>query len=255
MFSPVIYMNLMYRKQVEELKKCIFLMVPVVIFMRIMPAKTAAHILTMSKATTMTINCVKRYAADLTVKNDITNFDKLSFSLDGISAVSWELPGCARREYGEKLLKDMYKYITDDSIENIHVMVQLVPEQPNTAIVKYKKIWGLIENSGVNTNNIINKISFIDNGMKGLVLTGVGYISKHVDNELQKLINSEEKLFLSNLEPYISTDNDPQFDRLTHWINNILRNDGVIFFLLGHFDERDTEVVALGSKSALKNII
>ena len=88
-----------------------------------------------------------------------------------------------------------------------------------------------------------------------LVLTGVGYISKHVDNELQKLINSEEKLFLSNLEPYISTDNDPQFDRLTHWINNILRNDGVIFFLLGHFDERDTEVVALGSKSALKNII
>lgn len=200
----------------------------------------------------MTINCVKRYADDLNVKNDITNFDKLSFSLDGISAVSWELPGCTRREYGEKLLKDMYTYVTDDSAENIHVMVQLVPEQPNTAIVKYKKTWGLIENSGVNTNYIYDKSSFIDNGVKGLILTGTGYIIKHVDNELQKLINSEERLFFSNIKPNVNIEDNPQFDRLTHWINNILHNDGVIFFLLGHFDERDTEVVALGSKYALK---
>ncbi|AUH00635.1 hypothetical protein CWC46_12970 [Prodigiosinella confusarubida] len=203
----------------------------------------------------MTINYIKRYAENLNVKNDIANFNGLLFSLDGISAVSWELPGCSRREYGEQLLKDIYTATTGNNSDGIHVMVKLVPEQPDTAIVNYKKTWGLIEHSGVNLDNIFDKRSFIDNGVKGLVLTGFGYIFNTGGGEIQKLINVEEKLFFSNLSPDIDINNNSQADRLTQWLHNILLNDGTIFFLLGRFDEKDSEVVALGSKYALRKIM
>lgn len=202
----------------------------------------------------MTINYVKRYADKLSEKNDITNFNASFSSLEGISAVSWESPGCSRREYGEKLLKDMFASTTDNRSDHIYVIVQLVPEQPDTAIVNYKKTWGLIKNSGVSTDSFSDKKSYIDKGSKGLVLTGVGCIPYAVNNEMQKLINCEEKLFFSNIAPDLNVEVNTHTDRLTQWIYNIFSNDGVVFFLLGSFNEMDSEVVALGSKSALKKI-
>lgn len=203
----------------------------------------------------MTINYVKRYAENINIKNDICNFSGFIPEVNGISAVSWELPNYSRREFGERLLKEMYTAVTDDSFECIYVMVQLVPEQPNTAIVKYKKTWGLIGSSGVKVDDFQDKRSFIDKGRQGLILTGTCWIVSSLYSELQKLINTEEKLFFSNVQPELSDANIHQTGRLTHWIENILHNNGVVFFLLGRFDENDSEVVAIGKRIALKNIL
>ena len=85
----------------------------------------------------------------------------------GVSAVSWEWHGYSRREYGGELLKEMFAVLTDNNNDKIHLMVQLVPEQPNTAIVNYKKTWGLIESSGVKIDGFLDKKSFIDKGSEG----------------------------------------------------------------------------------------
>lgn len=203
----------------------------------------------------MTINYVKRYAEDIGLKNDIADFSKILSPIEGITAVSWELPGFSRREFGEKMLKDIYSLSVGNSIKNINVMLELVPHQPDTAIVKYKKTWGLIETNGINTNNIFEKRSFIDHGDEGLILTGMGFISKITENEIQKLINHEKKLFFSNLRPDFELCDAFQTDRLTGWIFNILHNNGIIYFFLGYPDEKDSELVALGTKSALKIVI
>ncbi|APG17523.1 hypothetical protein A3780_08150 [Kosakonia radicincitans] len=247
-------MNLNYQNLVAVLKKCIFEMMLVAISIRMILAKIVARILMMSKITIMTINYVKRHAEKLDAKNDITHFNSSLWSLEGIAAVSWELPGFSRREYCEQLLKDIFDTITDHTSENIYVMLQLVPEQPDSVMVNYKKTWGLVANSGVNVESIYNKKSFIDKGCKGLVLTGLGSILTTVSNEVQKLINIEEKLFFSNISPNIHIENNSQHDRLTQWIHNILYSNGVVFFPLGQFDEKCAEIVAIGSKSVLGKI-
>ncbi len=53
-------------------------------------ARIEAHTLTMKKVTTMTISHVKRYAEDISVKNDIYNFNELFPNVVGLSAISWE---------------------------------------------------------------------------------------------------------------------------------------------------------------------
>jgi hypothetical protein len=203
----------------------------------------------------MTINYVKRYAKNINVKNDICDFSNLVHEIHGYSAVSWELPNCSRREFGARLLKEMYSAVTNGELGCYHVMVQLVPEQPDTAIVNYKKTWGLIENSGVKLDYFQNRISFIDKGSRGLILTGISRIVCSVFSEIQQLINTEEKLFFSNSPPDLSDVDTPQSGRLTKWIENILRNDGVVFFLLGRFDENDSEVVAIGKGGVLEKLL
>lgn len=209
----------------------------------------------MNKVTIMTINYVRRYAENINLKNDICDFSDLIPEMNGILAVSWELPNCSRREFGEKLLREIYSVVTGDNLNCIHVMVQLVPEQPDTAIVNYKKTWGLIGSSGIKINDFQDKVSFIDKGRKGLILTGACCIAVSIYSEIQKLINTEEKLFFSNFPPDLSNSDIPPAGRLTKWIESILNNGGVIFFLLGRFDENHSEVVALGKRVALEKII
>lgn len=203
----------------------------------------------------MTTNYVKRYAENINFKNDICDFNGLFPEMNGVSAVSWELPNCSRREFGASLLKEMYSTITDGELNYYHVMLQLVPEQPDTAIINYKKTWGLIENSGVKLDCFLDKISFIDKGSRGLILTGTCRISCFLRDEIQQLINTEEKLYFSNISPDLNDTNKTQPGRLIKWIDNIIRNNGIVFFLLGRFDENDSEVVAIGKSIVLEKII
>lgn len=203
----------------------------------------------------MTISYIKRYAENINVANDICDFSDLIPEMNGISAVSWEVPNCTRREFGARLLKEMYSVATGGSFDCIHAMVELVPEQPDTAIVNYKKTWGLIGGSGIKVDDFQDKRSFIDPGREGLVLTGICCIVSSLCSELQKLINSEERLFFSNMPPKLIDAHTSPTGRLKIWIKDILHNDGVIFFLLGRFDENDSEVVAIGKGVALEKII
>lgn len=203
----------------------------------------------------MTTNYIKRYAENINVKNDICDFEDLLSDINGVSAISWELPNYPRREFGAFLLREMYSAVTDCELNSYHVMVQLVPEQPDTAIVNYKKTWGLIENYGMKLDYFQDRLSFIDKGSRGLILTGTCRIDCSIRSEIQQLINSEEKLYFSNLPPDLSDAGEPQSRRLIKWIEYILHNNGVILFLLGRFDEKDSEVVAIGKKKVLKKII
>ncbi|QGX91126.1 hypothetical protein EFZ10_05480 [Tatumella sp. TA1] len=203
----------------------------------------------------MTISHVKRYAEDISVKNDIYNFNELFPNVVGLSAISWEWPGYSRRKYGELLLKEMYITINNNISDGIHSMVQLVPEQPNTKIVNYKKVWGFIKNSGVQIDLFLKNESFADSGISGLVLTGYGYIPTALEGEFQKLINLEDKLFFSTILPKLDVDVVPQEKRLIKWLHSIFNNNGIVLFILGRFDENDAEVVAVGRKSVIDKIV
>ncbi len=203
----------------------------------------------------MTISHVKRYAEDISVKNDIYNFNELFPNVVGLSAISWEWPGYSRRKYGELLLKEMYITINNNISDGIHSMVQLVPEQPNTKIVNYKKVWGFIKNSGVQIDLFLKNESFADSGISGLVLTGYGYIPTALEGEFQKLINLEDKLFFSTIPPKLDVDVVPQEKRLIKWLHSIFNNNGIVLFILGRFDENDAEVVAVGRKSVIDKIV
>ncbi len=149
----------------------------------------------------------------------------------------------------------MYITINNNISDGIHSMVQLVPEQPNTKIVNYKKVWGFIKNSGVQIDLFLKNESFADSGISGLVLTGYGYIPTALEGEFQKLINLEDKLFFSTIPPKLDVDVVPQEKRLIKWLHSIFNNNGIVLFILGRFDENDAEVVAVGRKSVIDKIV
>ncbi|MDF7680588.1 hypothetical protein PT300_08280 [Enterobacteriaceae bacterium ESL0689] len=199
----------------------------------------------------MITNIVKRYAEDISYNNEIANFSSRYFiSGTGISALSWELPGCSRNLYGEKLLKEMILNVSSlNKITYIGVMVELSSEQPDSAIVNYKKTWGLLKERGVNSEKIVDKINFIEKRQNGLKLSGIGFIHINQDNIFQELINSGENIYfflLDSMHNDLSSINPPRN------VNDVIDREGIIFMLLGYIDEPSCEVVALGLNKILR---
>lgn len=204
----------------------------------------------------MTTNVLVRYAETIDRENAIANFDKYSIKSSDISAISWELPGNSRRESGEHLLKMMAKKIfPENNPGELYVMVQLSSEQPDNVIVNYKKTWGLMKSCGVEIDKIKERSDIIIKSKDGLTLLGTGKINLNSHGVIKSLYNNEIKvyfaLFKTDQEYIINLSNSS----LSEWMDSVWNNNGLIFILLGHFDEKDCEVVALGKHEKLNSLL
>lgn len=194
----------------------------------------------------MITNLIVRRAKDISNPNEIANFNsRYSIACANIAAVSWELPNSSRREFGEILLKKVIKKLQPDC-SAIQIMVEISPEQPNSAIVKYKKTWGLLQDWGVQISNIDDKLSFEKKGLSGFILSGTGVVSMDKENVITPLINSQEKVFFSiGKSGFRKTS---QYSNPNDWMRYIWDEGGIVFMLLGYFDEPSCEVVALANE-------
>ncbi|WP_345831217.1 hypothetical protein AAGR22_08030 [Erwinia sp. HDF1-3R] len=198
----------------------------------------------------MITNIVYRYAENISSPNEIANFDaRYSIKGPGISAVSWEIESQTRREGSEALLKVMLKKLLPcHEIEKItlRVIVELSATQPDNAVVNHKKLWGLLKDRGIQTEDILDKVNFIRKGMDGLILSGIGTINLAKKGLINSLINIEKNVYFSIDENKKNTIHY-EMDK-SNWMNETWKNGGIIFFPLGFFDEPSCEVVAMGNK-------
>lgn len=221
-----------------------------------MTLKTEARISMTKLEITMITDIVIRYADKITVSNEIADFKKLNIFGNNISALSWEVPGSSRNQLGEILLKKMAeKLMPNNKSKTLHVMVELSAEQPDNAIVNYKKAWGLLESFGVNIDNIENKKSYLKKGENGLILRAVGTVNAKINGVIQNLLDSEIKTYISIFKSQELCEELLNSQSPAEWMNTTWENNGVIFMLLGHFDEKDCEVVALGNSKNLKHFL
>ncbi|PKE28800.1 hypothetical protein CWS43_20630 [Rahnella sp. AA] len=196
----------------------------------------------------MTTKLIVRHTRDISCSNEIADFGtRYAIDCENISAVSWEVPGSSRRELGEFLLKKIIREISPNCL-NIHVMVELSAEQPNNAIVKYKKTWGLIKDCGVKVDNIDDKFNFERKGKSGLILSGIGSFKPSQEDVISGLINKVEKVYFS-----IGNDIGGCYSSSVpiDWMRCVWDNGGIVFILLGYFDEPACEVVAMGHATTL----
>jgi len=196
---------------------------------------------------------VIRFANNISTGNEIANFKQLSIGGENISAVSWELPGVPRRNAGEYLLKIMSSTLcTPNSTGKLYVRVELSSEQPDNAIVNYKKTWGLLKSFGVHIDGIENKSNFIQKGQDGLILSATGVLDLQSQGIIESLFNCELKTYFSLCDSNIIHDDQLRNNSQYEWMNLMWKHHGIVFILLGHFDEKDCEIVALGHQSQLK---
>lgn len=196
---------------------------------------------------------VIRFANNISTGKEIANFKRLLIGGENISAVSWELPGAPRRNAGEYLLKIMSSTLcTPNSTGKLYVRVELSSEQPDNAIVNYKKTWGLLKSFGVHIDGIENKSNFIQKGQDGLILSATGVLDLQSQGIIESLFNCEVKTYFSLCDSKIIHDDQLRNNSQGEWMNLLWRHHGIIFILLGHFDEKDCEIVALGHHSQLK---
>lgn len=200
----------------------------------------------------MITDIVIRYAENINYENKLADFLRYSIHGDSVAAVSWELPGEPRRKGGEYLLKKMAEKIHSDVNSGIlHVMIELSGEQPDNAIVNYKKTWGLLKSRGIRVDDITDKKDFIRKGENGLILSCYGTVDLLSDGVIQSLFNCEEKVYFSLFSPkYKWTPNE---NSLSGWMESVWEINGIVFMLMGYFDEKDCELVALGRQGVLKN--
>lgn len=172
----------------------------------------------------MTTKIVIRHAENINKKNEIARFDSYGIEEENISALSWEIPNEPRAKSGGYLLKKMISKVSllSNKKQTIGVMLELTPEQPNNAIVNHKKTWGLVEGCGVDVNKIINKISHLNPGKKGLVLTGTGRISLDKVDLIQNFINTQEKLYFSSFNSYEVDEYEKELDSPSKWMKKCL---------------------------------
>jgi len=205
----------------------------------------------------MITNVFLRYAEDVSTANDIADFYS-RYSIEGIniSAVSWEFTKQTRRDGSEELLKMMIKKllsVNDLEGAEMRVVVELSAVQPDSAIVNNKKLWGLLQDRGINVDKVSDKISFLQKQNDGLRVSGTGIIDLSQNGVIGSLINTEINVYFS-ISRYKFKEIDYGKGR-SHWMNETWKKGGVVFFALGFFDEPSCEIVAMGNKKELRNLI
>ncbi len=204
----------------------------------------------------MTTDIIVRYAKNVNYDNDIADFSRYGVSGENIAAVSWELPTASRKEEGENLLKCMVgKILPDDTVGNLQVMVTMSASQPDNAIVKYKKTWGLLNANGITIDDISHKVDFLIKSKNKLILSGVGTISLESQGIISSLFNCDENVYFSLIDYGRKVINDLQVGTPSEWMKLVWENGGIVFMLLGYFDETDCELVALSYEDILKPYI
>ena len=252
-----IYMNLMYQNQVAVQKRYILEMMLADIFLVRIILKIEDRILTTLKVIIMTTNVFTRCAEDVSSANDIADFHgRYSITGKNISAVSWEITNRTRREGSESLLKLMIKrLLLLDELEGVKltVIVELSAAQPDSAMVNHKKLWGLLQDRGVNIEGISDKVSFIRKNNDGLKISGAGVIDLSQEGVISSLINAENNVYFA-ISRYKPKKIDYGEGR-SYWMNETWREGGVVFFALGFFDEPSCEIAAMGNKEEILNLI
>ncbi len=201
----------------------------------------------MHKVITMTIDTIVRYAENINNQNEIANFHVLGIPRRNIAAVSWELPNVSRKDGAIHLLSEMLKKLARNSSNvTIYIHLQLSSFQPDSAIVRYKKTWGLLKSRGYDIDFLLNKENFIACTPNGLILSGICHCPLHLLGCLKDILNSEKKIFFAFTHSNISKDDERNMTSEAEWMDFFWSNNGVIFMILGSFDEANCEVVALG---------
>ncbi|WP_312140641.1 hypothetical protein [Pantoea septica] len=205
----------------------------------------------------MATNVFTRCAEDISSANDIVDFHgRYSITGTNISAVSWEITNRTRREGSESLLRLMIKrLLLLDELEGVKltVIVELSAAQPDSAMVNHKKLWGLLQDRGVNIESISDKVSFIKKNKDGLKISGVGVIDLSQEGVISSLINAENNVYFA-ISKYKPKKIDYGEGR-SYWMNETWREGGVVFFALGFFDEPSCEIAAMGNKREILNLI
>ncbi|CAK6490127.1 hypothetical protein PANNVG_00808 [Pantoea sp. Nvir] len=205
----------------------------------------------------MVANVFSRFAEDISTANDIANFyGRYSIEGENVSAVSWALTKQARREGSEELLKMMImKLLSVDKLEGVklRVVVEISALQPDSTIVNHKKLWGLLKDRGINVDKVSHKVSFLQKQNDGLRISGAGMIDLSQKGLISRLVNTELNVYFS-ISRYDPKEIDYGKGRY-YWMNETWREGGVIFFALGFFDEPSCEIVAMGNRKELRNLI
>ena len=180
-----------------------------------------------------------RKALDISKCNEITDFQKLYFSpVEGISAISIEDNETPPSIYSKlKLLK--YYLDKFEPANKLNIMIS-VTKQPNSAMVRYKGGWGLLNDLGIDVELIKNKHEIvINNGDLTFILNGI--VDVNNQTLFRQLLSMDRIVYFSihqkqNLENIKSC---------SDWINNTLIYGGVVLFFLETVWEPANELVIL----------
>ncbi|WP_435946473.1 hypothetical protein [Dryocola sp. BD586] len=204
----------------------------------------------------MTTDIVVRYAKDIQRPNEIANFNRrYGISSESISAISWEKPFVSRSNYSLQLLKAMIATLVSSTHMKLFVMIEMSARQPKSAIVKYKKIWGLLENEGLHLDAIINKQEYLLDVGDGLVLGGVAIVDFNDDETLRIFLERDDYVYFSLLRDDLPI---PMFEDefvRSSWPEFVWNNNGVILFPMGYIDESSCEIVAMGHERDIARLL
>ena len=193
-----------------------------------------------------------QYANEITHKNEITNFPMLGLNAENISAVSWALRKTNRANGTVRLISEMINRLSSENDNKfIDMYIQLSGSQPDTPLIRYKKIWGLLKSRGFKVDFMSHKLDTIISSSEGLTLSGMSRFPVSSLKQMAPFIANERKIFFAFLSSENFVENSDYLQSEKEWMSLIWSKNGVVFMPLGALDEIDCEVVALGKSSSI----
>jgi len=201
----------------------------------------------------MITNIVVRHALNIHKENEIANFsNRYGISSNNVSAISWEASNSRRNISAENLIKDMIIKLDESNSKYTMTFIELSSLQPKSAIIKYKKTWGLLDERGVNCNSIKSKKNYSIDFNDGLALFASGIVNLKSEGVFQSLMNTNDNVYFSVTDEVPMSLQHPEYINKQHWMEDVWGNDGVILMPLGYADDSSCEIVALGKDKELE---
>lgn len=204
----------------------------------------------------MTTEIIIRCAKDIQQANEIANFSRrYGISSYNLSAISWEVPCITRRNYGVQLLKAMIARLTDSKHMVLFVMIEMSAKQPKSAVVKYKKTWGLLRNEGLRLDAISNKQDFLLDVGDGFVLSGVANVEADDQETLEILLNRDDYVYFTLLSQDLSVPIFEEWVGRKSWLDFVESHNGIVLFPMGYADDNSCEIVAVGHEKYISPLL
>lgn len=235
----------------------------VITIMRLGILRTVGHTLTTKELAIMTIETKLSVALDVCVENEVFNLCRRDLPDNSVfSAISWCLNLKPREEMREEILKLILQLFSKQFLDhNIWLLVGNSALQPNTRIVKYRRLWGGLKACGIDYTDYSRAYEKMFDEEGKLKFFGVIPFSNKDIHAATQTMSYERSTYLVvlpisvNVEEIVSKgwNTNVRFDK--GLLEFVAMNSGVLIRAVGEFDDPETCLIALAEPQIISSLI
>lgn len=202
-------------------------------------------------------------APDVFVDNEVINLGRVrQQGGPALAGASWSIMGVSAHEALLSILRFVYGLIGEKLLNyRVWLLIGNSAWQPDTRIVRYRKLWDALTARGIGVSNTFDKQEVMRESEGKLKFFGVTQLSELSIRSVAKVISEERCTYLvalpssSRPEDFLGIGWSGDLAEDSKFIDGLAERDGLLIKRFGEFDDEGRGVVAVGPPELVKLLI